>query len=96
MPLEMVSEEEETAKISNAGKRRRKWLAALLFSSLGGVLVGLTGLVISGLSLFNLIEKTSLANRIGTILIVVAFPLVLFSAHALDKIAQINQEKQNK
>lgn len=93
IPLEAISENEFDNTMAFKNKRQ-KWLRALLFSSLAGILTGLTGLIISGLSLFGIIEKHSRVNNLGTILIVFAFPLVFFSAHALDRISEIDKEKQ--
>lgn len=96
IPFEAVSVE-TTPKISNVKNTRQKWIWALSFSSLSGVLVGLTGLLISGLNFFGAIEKTSVFSHLGTLLIVIAFPLAMFGAHAMDKIGEIDRiEKQNR
>jgi len=95
IPFEAVSEETkpETAAVKN---NRKGWLTALVFSSASGVAVGLSGLIISALNFFGMIEKTSVVSHVGTLLIVIAFPLVMFSAHAMDKIAEIDKKEKRK
>lgn len=95
IPFEAVSEK-TAQKISNIRNTRQRWISALLLSSASGVLVGLTGLLISGLNFFGAIEKTSVISHLGTLLIVIAFPLVMFGAHAMDKIGEIDRMEKQK
>ena len=95
IPFEAVSEETKP-EIAAVKNNRQGWIAALVFSSASGVLVGLTGLIISALNFFGAIEKTSLLSRLGTLLIVIAFPLVMFSAHAMDKISEIDKKQASR
>lgn len=94
IPFEAVSE--NTREIPTVQNNRQRWIRALSFTSLSGVLVGLNGLIISALSLFGIIEKTSFINHLGTLFIVIAFPLVMFSAHAMDKIGEIDRTEKQK
>lgn len=76
--------------------RRKRWILALCVSGLAGPGVGLTGLIISGLSSFGFVEKSKVLSLMGTLLIGAFFPLIGFSAHAMDKIAEIDGQKKHK
>lgn len=68
----------------------------LYFGSVGGAVVGLTGLLLSGLAWFDVFEKIHAFKLIGTWLIVIAFPLIIFGGHALDKIAEIDRTEKRR
>lgn len=72
---------------------QKSWLLVLYFCGFGGIFIALTGLFMSGLSHFRLIENDLNIHQIGTILIVAAFPLIMFGAHALDKIGELKRRK---
>lgn len=73
----------------------RGWILILYFCGFGGLTLGLTGLFLSGLAFFRFAANTAQINRIGTWLMVAAFPVVILGAHAMDKIAEIrNAEKR--
>lgn len=95
IPFETVSEETKP-EIAAVKNNRQRWIVTLTFSSASGVLVGLTGLIIGGLNLFGMIEKSSVISHVGTLLLVIAFPLVMFSAHAMDKIAEIDKKQTSR
>ena len=78
----------------SAGKKKR-WTQILFFTGIGGISVGVCGLLISAMTLLHVIEKKSFADRIGVLLIIVAFPLIMFGAHALDKIREC-EKAENK
>ncbi len=61
LPLAAVSTE-SSREVSSVQNKRQRWLAALLASSLSGIFVGIAGLIISGLSLINIAEKTGRAQ----------------------------------
>lgn len=82
------------ATSSNFNKSRNKWILALYFSSIGAFCAGLTGLIINGLTLINFIARTKEISRIGTLLIVAAFPLAYLGAHALDQIEKIDKARK--
>ena len=63
-----------------------RWKYVLVFSISAALLFAGTGLIISGLAYFGLIEHARLLSRIGTILIVVSAPLFILAAHCLDEI----------
>lgn len=77
-----------------SGKDRKKWIRILYFCSIGGVFFGLSGLLLSGLAFFDFLEKE--INRIGTLFVITAFPLLIFSAHAVDKIREIDRKEKSK
>ena len=72
-------------------RRKQRWTAALFISSVFGIILGGFGLVISGLNAFGFLTRGEGIGRVGSLLIVVAFPLVMFSAHCLDKIDQADK-----
>ena len=71
----------------------KRWLLILYFSGFGGIFIALTGLFLSGLAYFRFIEKSLNIHKTGTLLIVLAFPLIMIGAHALDKIGEIKRKK---
>ena len=76
-------------------KKLKRWTQALYFSTLSGISFGLIGLDMCGLAYFAIVENVRLINRIGTWLIVFAFPLIMFGAHCLDKIEDVKKKTQN-
>lgn len=67
-------------------KSKARWTAALFISAVLGVSSGLTGLIISGLSLSGFLENTGGIRSLGSWLVAAAFPLLMLVAHCLDKI----------
>ncbi|MBA3632584.1 MAG: hypothetical protein H0W58_07220 [Acidobacteria bacterium] len=49
----------------------------------------------SGLAYFGMVEDAEKINQIGTWLMVTAFPLIMLGAHALDKIKEVKEDKDN-
>jgi hypothetical protein len=78
------------------GKNRKRWILALYFCSIGGFSAGLIGLSMSALAFWGFIKNAGLINQIGMWLIVAAFLLVVFAAHAVDKIAKIDRNEKRK
>ena len=83
----------ESFRAANARKSASRWNLVLFFSTAAGVLFGLIGLVMSGIAYFVLTENSKTVNQAGTWLIVAAFPLMIFGAHALDKIKENEAKK---
>lgn len=77
---------------TKANSNRKFWLTALYVCSIGGLLTGFIGLLMSALEFFGIIERAAGFNRTGTWLMVIAFPVVMFGAHAMDKIAEIDKK----
>ena len=86
----------ETRKNASTQIKQDKWVLIVIFSVTGGFALGLIGLIMSGLAYFGFTENAKEINRIGTWLIVAAFPLIIFGAHALDKIAATEKQKKIK
>ena len=80
----------------NEDKSRKRWVLALYFCSLGGFFTGVMGLLVSASAFFVRIENAETINRTGTWLMAAAFPLVIIGAHAMDKIAEIDKNKELK
>ena len=78
------------------GGKKQRWIDALAVSCLGGFFAASTGLVMNGLALFGVFEGTQFFQTLGIWLIIAAFPLAIFGAHALDEIAEINREEKRK
>jgi fatty acid desaturase len=74
--------------------RQKRWTAVLFVSSILGIISGIVGLVISGLNFFGVLSKTQGVGRLGTLLVVAAFPLMMLCAHAMDKIAEIGKTRK--
>jgi len=66
----------------------------LLISAIGGVLTGITGLVLAGAALLHVIAPFGGLSMIGSFLLVVTFPLLIFQAHCLDKIEDVNRAQR--
>ena len=75
-------------------RRKRRWSTMLLISAIGGVLTGITGLVLAGAALLHVIAPFGGVSMIGTFLLVVTFPLLIFQAHCLDKIEEANRAQR--
>lgn len=84
LPDNLLTEKTKSEE-SAPRKSRKRWLNALFVASILGIVSGCAGLILSGLSLFGFLVNQPVINRLGTWLVVVAFPLMWFAAHCLDK-----------
>lgn len=75
-------------------RRKRRWSALLLLSAIGGIMTGITGLVLAGAALLHLISPFGGLSMIGTFLLVVTFPILIFQAHCLDAIEAANRDQR--
>lgn len=73
-------------------KSQKRWIWILYISAVSGFIFILTGLYLCGLAYFGAVGQAKTINQIGTWLIFVAFPLIMFSAHCLDKLEAIKKE----
>lgn len=71
-----------------------RWFLILVSSAASAIVCGVSGLILSGLAYFDVVENTSRFSRFGIWLIVVVFPLIMLMAHALDKIEAMQKEKK--
>lgn len=67
-------------------RNRQRWTFAAVTSSIIGIFLGLTGLILSILTVFEPIEYSTVNSRIGGLMILSILPIFLFAAHCLDKI----------
>lgn len=75
-------------------KKPTTWNFAALLGFTGGASFAVIGLFMNFVGYFFESGKVSLEmNKIGTVLICIAFPLTIFGAHALDKISE-NKRKR--
>ena len=80
--------------VSGAAKtdqRRRNWTRILYLCGGSGLAMSLCRLLLSAAAFFRLVANAASVNRTGTWLMVVAFPIVMCGAHALDKIGAIDE-----
>lgn len=77
-------------------KRRQSWISTLYVCGIGGLAMSLFGLLMSATTSFKLVENAAQINRIGTWLMVAAFTIVMFGAHAMDKIGEIDEKAKKK
>jgi hypothetical protein len=69
----------------------RRWVVYMLTSTTMAILTAFFGLLLAGASLLRLIDPGSHAALIGTLLLMATFPLLVFSAHCLDRIEDANR-----
>jgi len=87
----------ETAKkevFDSTKKQITFWTIALYLSFIAGILCASTGLVLGAVSYLGLFKNPDSVNQIGNFMIIAAFPLMMFGAHALDKINEIKTVKK--
>jgi hypothetical protein len=72
----------------------RRLSMALFVSAITAILTGVTGLILAAASLLHFISPYGGLGIIGTILLVVTFPLLIFQAHCLDKIEDTNRAQR--
>lgn len=77
-------------------KSRQNWMVTVYVCGFGGFSMSLFGLLLSATAFFKLVEDAAQINRIGTWMMVAAFPIVMFGAHAMDKIGAIDETTKRK
>lgn len=73
-------------------KTRRRWIRNLLASLASATVAAIFGLGLSLLSLVHLISPFGRSSHFGSLLIAIALPLLVFSAHCLDRIDEVEHE----
>jgi hypothetical protein len=94
--LENPKAGEENAKRLFDEKRTRRWKLVLYFSIAAGIVSALTGLFLGAVSYLGLFGNADSINQAGNLLIIAAFPLMMFAAHALDRINQIKSNSKSR
>ena len=69
----------------------RRWVIYMLMSTASAMLTAFFGLLLAGASLLRLIDSGGLPALVGTLLLMVTFPLLVVSAHCLDRIDDANR-----
>ena len=75
-------------------QQRSRWTTAAVTFAIIGMIVGISGLVVSFLAYLEYDAYRKTNSRIGGLLTFAAFPLFLFAAHALDKITLIKRAER--
>ena len=66
-----------------------KWNLVLYFCGIGGVLLNVFGLFLTGLEFSGFIEKAQKTIQLADLLMIVSFLMLMFACHALDKLSEI-------
>lgn len=80
--------------ISVFRRKRKRWVLVLYVSFIGGFSFLLLALISSGFILFGLVEKTGDISFVGGLLTILAFSLLVFGAHSMDRIAEIERNEK--
>lgn len=89
--------EDNTHSIKSAFCRaKRRWTTLLFGCAVLGISSGILGLSISLLNFLGLLARNEGAGRLSVLLVALAFPLMMFGAHAMDKIAEIEKAEKSR
>lgn len=94
LEIPAVVENAEKLSFDRTKNRIVRWTAMLYLSVVAGILCASTGLTLGAISYTGLFDNPGAVNQIGNFMIIAAFPLMMFGAHALDKINEIKKEKK--
>ncbi len=89
-----IIENAEKQVFGSTKKRIARWSAALYLTIIAGIICASTGLTLGAISYLGLFENPGAINQIGNFMIIAAFPLMMFGAHALDQINDIKSGKK--
>ncbi|HKX82957.1 MAG TPA: hypothetical protein VJL58_01955 [Pyrinomonadaceae bacterium] len=73
-------------------RKRWFWLVLLIICGVGGLASGITGLVLSLLTFCEVLTKSREISLVVTSLIVASLGLLLFGAHAMDRVDEAASE----
>ena len=68
-----------------------RWKRTLCVSAVLGGIWGVVGMTLGLLSLLGLLKVDGWLDDLGTVSLVVAFPLIILAAHSLDKAYEIDK-----
>jgi len=83
--------EKKKSRSSTAKRMRGLWLTVLGVCGVGGLMSGITGLILSLLTACGIVTRTRTVGITVSILIVVALGLLLTAAHAMDRLQNIHK-----
>ena len=86
-----IIEDAEKKAFDKKKKQVAFWTTTLYLSAVAGILCAATGLTLGAISYVGLFVNPGAVNQIGNFMIIAAFPLMVLSAHALDKINQLKR-----
>ncbi|HQU93785.1 MAG TPA: hypothetical protein PLK77_15930 [Pyrinomonadaceae bacterium] len=75
----------EAKKQQGTSSRRTFWIGVLAACGVGGLMSGITGLILSLLTAVGIVERTRMVGIAVSLLIVAALGLLLTAAHAMDR-----------
>lgn len=77
-----------TTELTASEKRRRTWFGVLCLSAVSGFISGIVGLSLSFMAFVEMLGKTRRLSLTVSMLIVSSLGLLLFAAHAMDRIGE--------
>ena len=88
-----IIEDAEKKALDNRRKQMILWTTTLYLSVVAGILCAATGLILGAISYIGLFVNADAVNQIGNFMIIIAFPLMMLAAHALDKLNDLKSGK---
>ena len=72
-------------------RSKKRWQICLFAGAAAAAVTSTFGLVLSAASLIGAIQSNRLMSIAGTVLLATSFPILMFTAHCLDKIDEIKK-----
>ena len=72
-------------------RTKRGWQSSLLMFMTASLLTSMFGLVLAAASLLGFVQSNGVLSIAGTVLLAVSFPLLVMTAHCLDRIGEIDR-----
>jgi hypothetical protein len=88
MEMTITTHAEMEAAITGSERQKRMWTAGAMASAVLAIFSGVTGLIFSAASLFGMVARDGRMSAGGTVLVAVAFPLMLLTGHCMDEISR--------
>jgi|KBSMisStaDraftv2_1062788.scaffolds.fasta_scaffold336720_2 hypothetical protein len=70
-------------------RSKKRWQICLFAGAAAAAVTSTFGLMLSAASLIGAIQSNGRMSIAGTVLLAISFPMLIFTAHCLDKIDQI-------
>ena len=90
VPISVTAISRHYSQESNR-RTHRRWMTMLLVAITLAVLTGGFGLALAAVSLLQIIAPYGRLAFVGTALLAVTFPILVFAAHCLDRIEDANR-----